>query len=154
MAGINAAHINPFLIASAKILKDACSVDAKVGKPYIKNTKFHDDTILIMIGITGEIRGQVMIAISNVTACNLASKMMMMPVEKMDEISTSAISELGNMIMGNSATIFSTQGIGIDITPPTICTGDVSFSNNYTQNICVPLDYEENYKIEINIAVV
>jgi chemotaxis protein CheX len=154
MAGINAEHINPFLIASTKILKDMCSVDVRVGKPYVKNTSFTDDTLVIMIGITGEIRGQVLIAIANDTACNLASKMMMMPVTKLDEMSTSAVSELGNMILGNTATIFSTKGIGIDITPPTICMGDVSFSNNYTQNICVPLLYEENMKLEINVAVI
>lgn len=154
MAGMNAEHINPFLIASTKILKDMCSVDVKIGKPYVKNTEFKDDTLVIMIGITGEIRGQVMIAIANDIACSLASKMIMMPITKMDELSTSAIGELGNMILGNAATIFSTKGIGIDITPPTLCAGDVSFSNNYTQNICVPLLLEENKAIEINVAVV
>jgi len=152
MAGMNAEHINPFLIASTKILKDMCFVDVKIGKPYIKSTEFKEDTLVILIGITGEIRGQVMIAFSNETACNIASKMIMMPVEHMDELSTSAICELGNMILGNTATIFSMKGIVIDITPPTLCTGNVSFSNNYTPNICVPLHYEDNV-IEINVAI-
>ncbi len=44
-----------------------------------------------------------------------------MPVTELDDMATSAISELGNMIMGNAATIFSTKGIVIDITPPTVC---------------------------------
>jgi len=152
MAGMNAEHINPFLIASTKILKDMCYVDVKIGKPYIKSTEFKEDTLVILIGITGEIRGQVMIAFSNETACNIASKMIMMPVNQMDELSTSAICELGNMILGNTATIFSTKGITIDITPPTLCTGNVSFSNNYTPNICVPLHYEDHV-IEINVAI-
>lgn len=154
MAGINADHINPFLISATKILKDMCTVETKIGKPYIKNTDFTDDTLVILIGITGSIRGQVMIAITNDIACNLAGKMMMMPVASMDEIATSAIGELGNMILGNAATIFSTKGIEIDITPPTLCMGDVSFSNSYTQNICVPLLLEDNNVIEINVAVV
>ncbi len=154
MAGMNAEHINPFLISSTKILKDMCSVDVRIGKPFIKDTEFTDDTLVILIGITGEIRGQVMIAITNQIACNLASKMIMMPITQLDELSTSAIGELGNMILGNAATIFSTKGIGIDITPPTLCMGDVSFSNNYTQNICVPLILEDENIIEINVAVV
>ena len=153
MAGMNADHINPFLIAATKILKDMCFVDVKIGKPYIKDTEFTADTLVIIIGITGEIRGQVMIAFSNVIACNIASKMIMMPVTQMDELSTSAICELGNMILGNTATIFSMKGIGIDITPPTLCTGNVSFSNNYTQNICIPLVYDMNKTIEINVAI-
>ena len=44
MANVNAEHINPFLIASTKILKEMCFIDAKVGKPYIKNPAFFDNT--------------------------------------------------------------------------------------------------------------
>lgn len=152
MAGLNAEHINPFLIAATKILKDMCFVDVKIGKPYVKNTDFTDNTVVIIIGITGEIRGQAMIAFPNHVACDIASKMIMMPVTQLDELSTSAVCELGNMIMGNTATIFSTKGIGIDITPPTLSIGNVSFSNNYTQNICIPLIYNDS-SIEIYVAV-
>lgn len=153
MAAMNAEHINPFLIAATKILKDMCMVDAKIGKPYIKNTSFTDDTIVIMIGVTGEMRGQVMIALENHVALDIASKMMMMPISQMDELATSAICELGNMILGNTATVFSTKGIGIDITPPTICKGNVSFSSIYSKNICIPLNYEENKVIEFNVSI-
>ncbi|WMJ90538.1 chemotaxis protein CheX [Anaerocolumna sp. MB42-C2] len=153
MAGLNAEHINPFLIAATKILKDMCFVDVKIGKPYVKNADFTDDTLVIMIGITGEIRGQAMIAFPNSVACDIASKMIMMPVTQLDELATSAVCELGNMIMGNTATIFSTKGIGIDITPPTLCTGNVAFTNNYSQNICIPLIYDESRAIEINVAL-
>jgi chemotaxis protein CheX len=153
MAGLNAEHINPFLIAATKILKDMCFVDVKIGKPYVKNTSFKDDTVIIMIGITGEIRGQAMIAFPNTVACDIASKMTMMPVTQLDELSTSAVCELGNMIMGNTATIFSTKGIGIDITPPTLCSGNVSFTNSFSQNICIPLAYVDGNDIEINVAI-
>jgi len=153
MAIMNVDHINPFLMASTKILKDMCYVDAKVGKPYIKDADFRDDSMVIMIGLTGEMRGQVMIAFENKIACDIASKMIMSPITKMDEFATSAICELGNMILGNTATIFSTKGIEIDITPPTICTGNMSFTNNYAQNICIPLIYEDQKMIEINVAI-
>ncbi len=153
MAGLNAEHINPFLIAATKILKDMCFVDVKIGKPYVKNTDFTDDTLVIMIGITGEIRGQAMIAFPDAVACDIASKMTMMPITQLDELSTSAVSELGNMILGNTATIFSTKGVGIDITPPTLCTGNVSFSITYSQNICIPLIYNDDKVIEINVAI-
>ncbi|MHB8128611.1 MAG: chemotaxis protein CheX [Mobilitalea sp.] len=153
MANVNAEHINPFLMASTKILKEMCFVDAKVGKPYIKSPAFFDNTLLIMIGITGEMRGQAMIAFEHNIACDIASKMIMMPITEMDELSRSAICELGNMIMGNTATIFSTKGIAIDITPPTVGNGTMSFTNNFAQNICIPLIYEDNKVIEINIAI-
>jgi chemotaxis protein CheX len=153
MATLNVEHINPFLMASTKVLKEMCYVDAKIGKPYIKQPVFLDNTMVILIGITGEMKGQVMIAFEHLVACDIASKMIMMPITEMDEFARSAICELGNMIMGNSATVFSTKGISIDITPPTVGNGTMSFSNNFAQNVCIPLEYEEDKKIEINIAI-
>lgn len=155
MAGVNVnvEHINPFLMASTKILKEMCFIDATVGKPYIKNPTFFQDTLIILIGFTGEMKGQAMISFDNSIACDVASKMIMMPITQMDELAKSAIGELGNMIMGNTATIFSTKGIAIDITPPTIGTGTISFTTSFAQNICIPLVYEGNKTIEINIAI-
>ncbi len=150
---INVEHINPFLMASTKILKEMCYVEATVGKPYIKSPAFFDDTLIILIGFTGEMKGQAMIAFNKSIACDIASKMIMMPVTEMDDLAKSAIGELGNMIMGNTATIFSTKGIAIDITPPTIGNGTISFVTSFAQNICIPLIYENNKTIEINIAI-
>lgn len=153
MAGMNAEHINPFLIAATNVLKSLCMIDAKIGKPYLKDTEFTDSTLVIMIGITGEMRGQVMLAFDNSVACDIASKMCMMTITQMDEMSQSAICELTNMIMGNTATVFSTKGIEIDITPPTICNGNVAFTNNFTKNVCIPLVFDENKTIEFNLAI-
>ena len=64
MTGINVDYINPFLMAATGIIKDICQIDMKIGKPYVKETAFADDSVIIMIGITGEMRGQVMIVLS------------------------------------------------------------------------------------------
>lgn len=153
MAGMNAEHINPFLISATKILKDMCFIDCKIGKPFLADCKFKDDAVVIVIGVTGEMRGQVLIEMSHSVACHIASKMCMMTVTEMDELSQSAIGELGNMIMGNAATIFSTKGIGIDITPPVLAIGNMSFSNLETKNICVPLIFDTDKRIGVNIAL-
>lgn len=152
MAGINADYINPFLLSATKVLKDMCMVDVKLGKPSVKEADFSTDTVIIMIGITGQIKGQVLVTFEHNTSCDIASRMMMMPITNLDEISVSAISELGNMILGNAATILSTKGIGIDITPPTICRGNVSFSSSHSQNICVPFLYEDK-QFELNVSL-
>lgn len=153
MAGLNAEHINPFLIAATKILKDMCFIDTKIGRPFVKNISFQDDTVVIMIGVAGELKGQVMVALANDVACDIASKMCMMPITQMDELSKSAICELGNMMMGNAATVFSTKGIGIDITPPTLCVGNVNIHTSFSKNICIPLTYDDGKTIEFNIAI-
>ncbi|MGN0160197.1 MAG: chemotaxis protein CheX [Lachnospiraceae bacterium] len=153
MAEINVEFINPFLMAASSIMKDMCQLTTTVGKPYVKTTEFDESCVIILIGVTGEMRGQVIIALSLEVACDIASKMIMMPITEMNELSMSAISELGNMILGNAATILSTKGIGIDITPPTLCRGTVSITTAYARNICIPLIYEEGKCIELDIAL-
>ncbi len=150
---MNADYINPFLIAATKVLKEMVFIDAKIGKAYAKDTRFENQSLLIMLGVTGKMKGQVILDFNEVVALDVASKMCMMPLDEMNELAQSAVCELGNMILGNTATVFSTKGIGIDITPPTICNGPVTFTNMYTTNICIPLIYEEDKVIEINVAL-
>ncbi len=152
MATLNADYINPFLIASTKVLKDMVFVEAKLGKPFLNTLKFDDGSLLIMLGITGEIKGQVILRFRNDIALDIASKMCMMPMTELNELAQSAICELCNMILGNAATVFSTNGVGIDITPPTVCRGNVLFSSD-AANICVPVVYEEEKTIEINVSL-
>lgn len=139
MATLNAEHINPFLMAAKKVLQDMCFVEVGIQKPVLKPASFDSDSWVIIVGVTGEMRGQVLIAMSGENACNIASKMCMMEVKQIDEFAASALSELGNMIMGNAATVFSSNNIGIDITPPTLSHGEVSFTSSYAKTLCVPL---------------
>ena len=152
MAALNAEHINPFLLAAKKVLQDVCFIEAAIQKPILKEASFVDNSWVIMIGVTGEMRGQVLIGMTEVNACSIASKMCMTEIKQIDDFSASALSELGNMIMGNAATVFSSNGIGIDITPPTLSHGKVSFTNTYAKNICIPMSFSGG-NIEIYLAL-
>ncbi len=150
---MNIEHINPFLIATKKVLKDMCGVDLVVGTPYIKKERFNEDTVVICLGVTGMIKGQVILALNNSAACDIASKMCMMPVNQLDDLSLSALCELGNMVFGNAATVLSTKNILIDITPPTIIRGNFSIANNFAQNVCIPFKYDGDKTIEVDVSV-
>lgn len=143
MAKLDAEHINPFLMAAKKVLQDMCFVEVAIQKPVLKEAAFGVETWVIIIGVTGEIRGQVLIAMTEENACAIASKMCMTEVRAIDDFASSALSELGNMIMGNAATVFSSNGVGIDITPPTLSHGEVSFTSNYTRSLCVPMNFAD-----------
>ncbi|MFP4698236.1 MAG: chemotaxis protein CheX [Eubacteriales bacterium] len=154
MTTFNVEYINPFLNAAVNVLKDVCQLETTMEKPRLKDLVYDDDTLVIIIGVTGGMKGSVLITFSSQVGCNIASKMMMgMPVNELNDMAKSAISELGNMILGNAATLFSAKGIDIDITPPSVCFGNMSISVNETKNICVPLIYDEDKVVEINIAI-
>ena len=152
MATLNAEHINPFLMAAKKVLQDMCFVDVAIQKPILKEAKFDHDNWVIIIGVTGEMRGQVLIGMTEETACAIASKMCMMEVKTIDDFASSAIGELGNMIMGNAATMLSQKGVIVDITPPSLAIGTVNIVTTYAQNICVPLSGGD-ITIELDVAV-
>ena len=152
MQEIKADYINPFIMSAVAILNQVCQLNVKMGKPYIKQANYEEETVTINIGITGEIKGQTIMAFPKAVACFVASRMMMMPVTELDDISKSAISELGNMIMGNAATIFSTKQIGIDITPPVMIIGSVEIST-VTSNVCIPIHLDERNSMEINVSL-
>ncbi len=147
-------YTNPFLIASSRILQEMCFVETSAGIPRIKDRHFTSDQFLVLLGITGAMAGQVIFCFQNDVAVDLASKMVMTPMETLNDLAMSAVSELCNMILGNAATVFMTRGIMIDITIPTICTGNnVIFTNTKLMNICIPLTYEDEKQIEINLAI-
>jgi len=73
-------------------------------------------------------------------------------VTDMGEISTSAISELGNMIMGNTSTIFSKNDIYIDITPPAIFSGDKIRISSKVAAITIPLTLKDYGEVNINVT--
>lgn len=153
---MNVDYINPFLSAATSVMKDFCQIEVQMGKPYLTKTDFEGDRFLIMVGITGQLSGQVILSMSELTACDIASHMMMgMPVPELNDMAASAVSELSNMILGNSATIFSTLDKIIDITPPSICVGtNMSITVSDSKTICVPLHYDNGQKaLELNIAV-
>ena len=73
----------------------------------MKKTEYEGDIIAVIIGITGEMHGQVILSLKEDVACNIASHMLKgLPVPVFNDMAKSAVSELANMILGNAATIF------------------------------------------------
>lgn len=120
---MKAEHINPFIISVSKIMKDMCMLDLKIGKPSMRQVAYAGDASLIKLGLVGNLTGEVLLNLDHQTALGVVSKMMMTPVDTIDAIGESAISELGNMIAGNAATVFANNNILIDITTPSYCLG-------------------------------
>lgn len=151
---IDVRHINPFLQSSISIVESVTQVKMTVGKP--ERTDFHlkETTYAIQVGVVGAMKGQVVLAIADANAKEIASKMMFgMPVTELDEMASSALNELSNMIMGNTATIFSTLGILIDITPPLAVYGNDLHLKTDIEGIKVPLLNEGKEYIDLYICV-
>lgn len=151
---MNVEYINPFIEASQAVLKQIAGFEAKLGKVYLKNSPYKSDSIVVIVGLTGSIRGQAIFSMSKKSGMSIASSMMGgMSIVELDEMSRSAISELTNMILGNAATILYNKGIGIEITPPSLLMGDnMEVSSSKLKTVCIPLVLNDNDIMEISIA--
>ncbi|NLM09805.1 MAG: chemotaxis protein CheX [Clostridiaceae bacterium] len=152
---MNVEYINPFIEASQQVFQMVIGVKPSLKKVYIKKTSYENDSVAVIVGLTGKIRGHVIISLSTDTAKSIASYMMGgMTVDTFDDMAKSAISELGNMIIGNTATILSTRGISVEITPPSLLVGEnIDVSPSIKQTICVPLDLGDSRNVDINVSI-
>jgi chemotaxis protein CheX len=151
---MKAEYINPFIQSSVSVVSQTTGISPTVGKIYIKNLPYKGDNVVVIIGLTGEIQGNVVISLKKTLACTIASAMMGgMPVPELDEMAKSAISELCNMILGNTASIFYNNNIKIDITPPTLLTGEnLQLSQSKSVVMCIPIQFQDGECIEIDIS--
>lgn len=69
--------------------------------------------------------------------------MMGMPVDELNDMAKSALSELSNMLTANSSINFSNEGILLDISVPTLlCGEDIRVNMKKDQVVCVDFDID------------
>lgn len=152
---MNVEYINPFIEASQSVMAMMTGNKPDLGKVYMRKAPFMSDYVAVIVGLTGRIRGQVVLSFSKKSALSIASAMMGgMTVVELDDISKSAISELSNMIMGNTATLLASRGIGIEITPPSLIMGEsISISPSNMKTICIPLNMNGSSLLDIDVSI-
>lgn len=112
-----------------------------------------ENEVNIIIGLTGDIKGSVVLSMQEKTAINIASKMMGgMPISDFDLMPKSALCELSNMVSGRSASELEKIGVMTNITPPTLIHGQNMISLiSQVETLVVQFSSEEG-RLELNIA--
>ena len=146
-------YINPFIEAFTAVMPELGFGDVKMGSLRGKGKEITGSGVFIILGIVGAIRGNAVYAIDIESAKQIASVMMMgAPVDEFDDMASSAISELTNMLTANAATAFADSGILIDISTPTMLQGEnISINMSSDQVLCVQL-IADDIPIEVNIS--
>ncbi len=87
--------------------------------------------VIVIIGVVGDLHGNVIFAMSEDIAKTIASTMMGMPVDAFDDMAQSAVSELSNMLAANACIELSGRGITADISTPTLMYGDFTANSSF-----------------------
>ncbi|MDP4153227.1 MAG: chemotaxis protein CheX [Bacillota bacterium] len=143
-----------FVKSASSIIKDITGLTFKTDDIVLKDQPCNCKDVVILIGITGKLRGNVVVNMTYDLAYKIAAIMLMeQEIKEMDMMSESAVCELCNMMMGNAATKLSEMGIEIDITPPTILTGqNIQYHVEKARIISIPFVFENNNIFELNIS--
>ena len=80
--------------------------------------------VSVSVGFVGDMSGQVVLGMSRAVALEMAGTLLMAPLADFDEIAQSGMAEVGNMVAGACATALAEQGPAINITVPTLISGD------------------------------
>lgn len=151
---MKAEYINPFLESARVVIEQVVNVRPTTGQLGIKDVKFIEKHIWIQIGITGQMNGDIVFGLHEDVALRLVSAMMGgFQVSQLDEMSQSAISELGNMISGNASTMLYNQGVKVEITPPRVIMVANAAGFEPKQALTIPLSIGEIGDLNIQVLI-
>lgn len=147
-------YVNPFVQGSITVIQTLLNIPPERGHLTARPQMFTTQQVNIVIGVTGQVEGQVIYGMSVQTADRIAGLMLGQPIVTFDQLAASAIAELGNMISGNSLGVLSQAGFVCDITPPTIIRGSsVRISTLDIPALVIPLKIEDVGVFEINVSL-
>ncbi len=150
---MKAEYINPFISATADVVKQMAQLDVKRGQIGLKKVLLPSYEVVIKIDVVGDLQGSVVYSMAEDVAKRIASSMMMgMPVNALDDLAKSAVNELANMITGNAASKLNTLGITVDITPPSMNIGRLAAPLANAPALVIPMLVLPQGTIEVNVT--
>lgn len=149
-------YINPFVRSVADILKELTGHDVKQETLTLVKGDVHMNGLCVLLGLTGSVEGQLTLNLDPKTAKGILAAMGIEDAEitdsRIDDMSKSALMELGNMVGGKVVSALEEEGFDFDITPPILLLGSATTSSLLQEErIILPVKIEGIGKIEINI---
>lgn len=114
--------VSTILNGTIHSVKTVIPLPIRISSPALTKEPFRQTEVGVIVGITGNIYGRLILSGEKATILELSNSVFGMAID--DSMLPSFAGELGNMIAGNIATYVSDHNWSIDITPPTILEGN------------------------------
>jgi len=115
--------VQPYLQAAKEVIGRETGSEVAVGKVSLKKPPASTDEVSILIGVTGQIQGVVMIMMGRQTALNVVGRITGEPYKELDDLAESAVAEMANVISGRGGIALAALGRETTISPPAILIG-------------------------------
>lgn len=150
---MKAEFVNPFVSAACVVCQTLLGVPGEKGNLSARLGVFTSQQCNIVLGVTGQLEGQLIYGMSLHTADKIASRMLKQTVRTFDELAASAISELGNMVSGAALTELAARGFLCSISPPSLIRGSkVKISTLDVPTLVVPIVTALD-TLEVNVSL-
>lgn len=113
--------VTDILNGTIDAVKAVLPFEVAVDKPSLFTQPFTQHSVGVLIGMTGDVRGRIIIDGTEEIFGKIGEGMFGMVLE--GDMLESFAGELGNMIAGNLSTTIAQKGFEMDITPPTVFVG-------------------------------
>lgn len=121
---MKAQHANVFVDGAKKVFKQELGVTLTRQSITKKDKPRPGRPVCIVIGITGDMRGQVVYALDHEFAMDIAHQMMPDTLPSvLKKLTASAVGELGNMITGQASIALAGDDKELSLTPPAVFIG-------------------------------
>ncbi|MBF0407706.1 MAG: chemotaxis protein CheX [Candidatus Riflebacteria bacterium] len=143
MAKLDANVLNQFILASISVFEQIANIKLSKDKLQYYHQGFKWKVqVATILGLTGAIKGQIILSIDEEIAKKVASAILMgEPVNEFNEIAESGVCEIANMIGGDSAQRLNKLGLTVDVSVPSIIRGnDVEIGFSQKSDVFV-VDY-------------
>ena len=121
---MKADDVNVFVQAATSVFEQELGVQLKRQSITRKELPIPGRPICIVLGITGALRGQVVYALDEQFAMDIARALLpnKLPSEQR-KLMKSAVGEIGNIVTGQATIKLAGSDRRLDLTPPTVVTG-------------------------------
>lgn len=128
---MDARYVNAIVRATKGILTTHLGAEVTSLTPKVGTGSVTSSEISVILGVKGQLAGQIICSFKKDTALQIVGKMMGgMSITELDEMSWSAVKEFGNWIAGTTATELSNEDCIIDVTPPVTNEGSSIFHSS------------------------
>lgn len=115
--------INPFLEGTIEVLTTKASVNPRPGKPYLEKSNLAKGDVSGIIGLTGAIRGLLVLSFSAGSILKIVSNMLGEEMTSINGDVTDAAGEIANMVSGAARKKIEAMGFILSASTPTVVLG-------------------------------
>lgn len=121
---MNVEFINPFLEATVNVLSTMATLEAKPGKPTLKQDNVARGDVTGIIGMTSpRFKGSLSLTFTEPVILEIVKRMLGEEIQEIDETATDLAGEITNMVSGGAKKSLVEKGYDFDMAIPAIVAG-------------------------------